>query len=243
MICFLFLKKKQSMDKKGLLLMNRLVSFLKWYLEHKAKKYIMVTFCEAGLVLLSPNIIIALIVAFKSIDGDLSFERSLDSLSYIGIGFIILGPILHYVVFAIVKYKIKNYKYICDVLSSIFKIYDVDQFEQDFINTYNNQLLFRYQLDKIDDLCERINSDKFSLKNKRYNEIVKQFGDVLGSFRSYCAGKMRPYNKDGDVKVFSGTPSVNKRIYDDCCSLIKEYKSIWKLKMNLEEEKFSRFFV
>ena len=224
--------------------MNNLMSFLKWYLEHKAKKYVMVTFCEAGLLLLSPNIIIALIVAFKSINGDLSFERSLDVLSYIGIGFIILGPILHYVVIAIVKYKIKNYKYMCDMLSSIFKIYDVDQFEQDFINTYNNQLLFCYQLDKIDDLCERINSDKFSLKNKRYNEIVKQFGKKLDSFSYYCSTQMHPYNKNGDVKVFSGTPaSVNKKIYDDCCSLIDEYKSIWNLKMKLEEEDFSRFFV
>lgn len=220
------------------------MSFLKWYLEHKAKKYIMVTFCEAGLLLLSPNIIIALIATFTSINSNLSFERSLDVLSYIGIAFIILGPIFHYVVIAIVEYKIKNYKHICDMLSSIFKIYDVDQFEQDFINTYNNQLLFRYQLDKIEDLCERINSDKFSLKNKRYNEIVKQFGDVLDSFRSYCAGKMRPYNKDGDVKVFSGmSSSVNKKIYDDCCSLIEEYKTIWKLKMKLEEENFFRFFV
>jgi hypothetical protein len=232
------------MDKKGLLLMNRLVSFLKWYLEHKAKKYIMVTFCEAGLVLLSPNIIIALIVAFKSIDGDLSFERSLDSLSYIGIGFIILGPILHYVVFAIVKYKIKNYKYICDMLSSIFKIYDVNQFEEDFISTYDNCRLFSNQLDKIFDLCEKINDYNFSLKNKQYNKIVKKFGKDLESFNSYCSLQMYSYNEYGDVKVPPDmASSVNKRIYDNCCSLIEEYKSIWELKKNLEEENFSRFFV
>ncbi len=229
---------------KLIITIEKILSFVERILQRKAERFVMTTFCSAGLCLLAPSFIFYAI-AYVTAKGDLSnVKYEMDVCSYIGLFLIILGPIIHFFVFPVINHSFKNYIHICQSLNKLFSIYACSQFEMDMIHTYNNCLLFSCQIDKIEELYYTINDKSFSVKDDDLNNAVKSFGEKLQTFDSFCSLHMFPYSPNGDVRVPSEmAPSLNKKIYDDCRELIELYNNIHLKKIKLEEKSFYRFFV
>lgn len=157
-------------------MVEKIISLIKWYLEHKTKKYVMWTFCEAGLLLLSPNIFLVIISAIageKFVD---SASVLTDTLSYIGVFFVLFGPFCQFILFPIACGKFKRYSKNLEKLDDIFLVYGCSAFKSDMENTYNNCLLYDYQLKKIETLMDKINDDEYSIQDDELNDVVKNFG-------------------------------------------------------------------
>ena len=226
-------------------MVDKIISLIKWYLEHKAKKYVMWTFCEAGLLLLSPNIVLVIISAIAGENKVGSATIFTDALSYIGVFFVLFGPLCQFILFPIVGWKFKRYSKSLEKLNNIFSVYGCSAFKSDMENTYNNCLLFIHQRDKMGLLIKMINDDEYSIQDDQLNALVKKFGKKLETFRTYCAGKMKPYNSDGDVHVpFEERNSlVCDWIHDSSEELISLFQKINSWKMTLKDKSFFRFFL
>lgn len=221
---------------------NIIVAVLKWYLKRKVHRFIMWSSIKAGLLLLSPNLVMYLFIALSNESDFSQINRNFDILSYIGVGFILFGFLFPSIIYPVWKETMDTHIYQCQKLNSLFAIYDIDCFKDDMDTTINNCSMSSQQQSQIEDLHDLINQQKFSLKNESLNNLVKNFGEKLEKFDDFCGYNMQPVGTCGFRVPNGGVHTAIRVIHSQGSELKSLYGQIFDAKIKLEEKSWKRFF-
>jgi hypothetical protein len=179
------------MDKKNQELIEKGLNLITIYLKNRIIVRVSIGFIGGGISILGfSNLVPYLTVLIRpELVDKIRLENT--GLMIVGITMIVIGALMPVFV------KIFNHfrdLYINDLerINEIYQIYDQDTFSYHINRISNNNSIFNYEINKIEDLFYLLLKTDFTFNDKKANEIIKKFGNELNEFNSQMGLRVSP---------------------------------------------------
>lgn len=222
---------------------DTILSLIKNFLIKKPVYAVFGALVSLASFLMAPNIVFYIVIWLGN-KGDIGATESFFSvLSFVGIFFYLLAIAeLVFGMYFLPKY-VKDYKNTLNKIESIISMRSFSLFKDDMETTYNNQCLFNFQFDYLNDMKDLINSISFVTPNERVEKKIKKFGQSIDNFLDYC-GTVMDVARPDLYRVFNSNNSteIQDKIFYQSIELLKEYRLINEEYNYLKYKSFWRFF-
>ncbi|HEY4651091.1 MAG TPA: hypothetical protein VIG72_06735, partial [Pontibacter sp.] len=235
----------QTEDRK---LIERALVLAEFYVRGRLVSRISLSLIGAGISILGFSNVIPYVAVLIRPELSNSIETQNNVFMTIALILIVTGCLIPIFIRVFGYYKSLYVKDI-EKINKIYAVYDIDTFDYDMLHITNNQSIFDYQIDRIEEFYNVLLSSDFYFYDTKTNDLVKKFGNELSSFNSAMSLRVSPsgsnphlYDIPRAVYSQAQLAQVQKEIADDCTKLRNSYREMKSQLDKLQTKRFFRFF-